>query len=154
MKKFYFLALAIVFFMAVQTDSQAQNLEALELGIRLNIDDSSPFDAAFDAVYNVSNANRFHANLGIGDGGLGADLIYDWVFTFNGDGRLILYPGVGASLYFLSDDVVLGVTGELGLEYRFDIPLSLGIDYRPTFTILPDTDLGTNSVGLNLRWRF
>ena len=153
MKKFYFLALAILFFVAAQTESQAQNLEAMELGIRLNVDNSSPFAAAFDGVYNISNANRFHANLGIGDDGIGADLIYDWMFTFNGDGRLVLYPGVGASLYFL-DDVVLAVTGEIGLEYRFDIPLSLGFDYRPSFNVLPTTDLVTNSVGINVRWRF
>lgn len=139
--------------MFCHTESKAQDLESLELGIRINLDDG-PFDAAFDGVYNLSDANRLHANLGIGDGGIGADLIYDWVFSFNGNGRLIFYPGVGASLYFLSDDVVLGVTGEFGLEYRFDIPISLGLDYRPTFTVLPSTDFGTNSVGLNVRWRF
>ena len=155
MKKLYFLGLAAILFLAAHTDSNAQRIDdRLELGIRLNVGDDNPFEAAFDGIWNVSSSRRFHGNLGIGDGGIGVDLIHDWIFTFNGDGRLVFYPGVGGSVYFLSDDVFIGVTGEIGLEYRFDIPITLGLDYRPTFFILPETDLASNGVGINVRWRF
>lgn len=154
MKKLILFVFTVFLLVAVCDDSKAQQVEnRLELGLRINSSDN-PFSAAFDGTYNISKGNRIHADLGIGNGGIGADFIHDWLFSFDGNRRLIFYPGLGGSLYFLSDDVVIAITAEIGLEYRFDIPLSLGLDFRPSFNILPSTDLVSNGVGLNIRYRF
>lgn len=154
MRKIFTILFSLVLLGGISSQAIAQDVEdRLELGFRLNLTDAF-FDAAVDATYNISSGNRIHGNLFIGNGGLGVDLIHDWTFSFDGNRRLIFYPGLGGSLYFLNDDVVLGVTGEAGLEYRFDIPLSLGIDYRLIFTLTPETNLANNGLGLNLRYRF
>lgn len=154
MKKLLFLIFTLTAILIAGNDANAQKIEdRFELGIRINSDDN-PFSAAFDGVYSLSKGRRIHGNLGIGDGGIGVDLIHDWVFSFDGNRRLLFYPGIGGNLYFINDDIVIGVVGELGLEYRFSIPLTLGIDYRPAFNILPDTDAVSNGVGVNIRYRF
>jgi len=150
MKKAFLFLICFVFLSVASHNIIAQQLENAEIGLRFNSNDN-PFSVAIDGVYNLSDGNRFHANLGIEDG-IGFDLLHDWVAKFNNE-RLIFYPGIGASLYFL-DDFFLGVTGEVGLEYRFDIPLSLGIDYRPTLFLLEDFALRSNGVGFNVRFRF
>lgn len=132
----------------------AQQLDnRFELGIRINSNDN-PFSAAFDGVYSLSKGNRIHGNLGIGDGGIGVDLLHDWVFSFDGNRRLVFYPGIGGSLYFINDDIFLGLVGELGLEYRFNFPLTLGLDYRPAFYVIPSTEAVSNGLGVNIRYRF
>ncbi|MEL6557392.1 MAG: outer membrane insertion C- signal [Bacteroidota bacterium] len=154
MEKLLFFVFTVAVLILASNDVNAQRIEdRFELGIRINSNDN-PFSAAFDGIYSISKGRRIHGNLGIGDGGIGVDLIHDWVFSFDGDRRLQFYPGIGGNIYFINDDIILGVVGELGLEYRFSIPLTLGIDYRPAFNIVPDADAVNNGVGVNVRYRF
>jgi len=37
------------------------------------------------------------------------------------------YPGVGGEMAFTDAGFVLGLGGELGFEYAFEIPLSIGV---------------------------
>lgn len=158
MKKLFFIAVVMILLTAFSTDEvNAQNLDnRFELGLRLNSNDN-PFDVAVDGVYALKSGRRLHGNIGFGDRGLGLDLLHDWVFTFDGNERFAFYAGLGGSLYFLDnagDDIFLGITGEVGFEYRFEIPLTLGLDYRPAVFIIPDTDTANNGLGLNIRYRF
>ncbi len=148
-KKFIFLSL-VVLFVGFTNKVNAQQLEQAEIGLRFNTSEN-PFSIAIDGVYNLSSGNRLHANIGI-ENGVGFDLIHDWVATFNNN-RLIFYPGIGASLYII-DELFLGVTAEFGLEYRFDVPISIGIDYRPTLFLISDLSLQSNGIGFNVRYRF
>ena len=63
------------------------------------------------------------------------------------------YTGAGATTY-IGDDFNLGVAGEVGLEYHFDFPMAIGIDWRPHLNIIEDTNFNANSFGLNLRYVF
>ena len=68
------------------------------------------------------------------------------------------YAGAGATLGLPLQsgvDFDLGAVGELGLEYRFEgAPIVLGLDYRPTFTIIEETDFDFVTFGLNVRYVF
>ena len=49
----------------------------------------------------------------------------------------------------------LGVSGEIGIEYHFDtVPIAIGLDYRPTFWIIEETDFDAGGFGLNIRYVF
>ena len=124
-------------------------ISAQEIGIRFG--EVSGNNVAVDGVFDL-NGSRIHANVSFGDG-LGLDAIYDFVHKPL-DGELYWYAGVGGSSY-IDDDFFLGASGEIGLEYIFDsVPLVIGLDYRPTFWIIEETDFEWGGFGLNVRYRF
>lgn len=125
--------------------------QAQELGIRLG--DIVGNDAAVDFVLPLGEASRLHADVSFGDN-VGAELLYDFLFKGLADVQgLYWYAGVGGSALF-ADDLFLGASGEVGLEYRFDFPMALGMDWRPTFWIIEETDFRGDSFGLNVRYIF
>ena len=64
------------------------------------------------------------------------------------------YVGVGVASR-LGDPFRIGAAGEIGLEYRFNgVPIVLGIDWRPTFWIIENTDFDAGRWGINARWNF
>ncbi|HAL65319.1 MAG TPA: outer membrane insertion C- signal [Bacteroidales bacterium] len=128
---------------------QAQkNYGRYELGLRLG--DTYGGSAAVDAMFPLAG-NRLHANLSFHHDGLILAGLYDWGFPIAPN--FIFYPGVGG-IVFIGDDFQLGVAGELGFEYAFNIPLSIGLDWRPVITIIDDGGFSGDGFGLNIRYRF
>jgi len=126
---------------------------AQEVGIRFG-GTNSRGGAAIDGVFSAGQFSRIHADLGIYKGGIGIDALWDFLYKPLGDEAFNWYLGVGPST-FLGEDFWLGVSGEIGLEYRFTgAPISLGIDWRPTFWILEETSFSSGSFGLNVRYVF
>jgi hypothetical protein len=123
---------------------------ALELGARWG--DVSGGDVAVDAVFSMGEYSRIHTDVSFGDD-LGIDLLFDFLYKPLGDSPLHWYAGVGPYAVF-GDPFTLGIVGELGLEYRFDFPISVSADWRPAFRIIDDTDFSTGGFGLNVRYIF
>lgn len=74
-----------------------------------------------------------------------------------------LWGGVGGGLVFYGSDhdgMLLGPVGTLGFGFTLkDIPLTLGVDYRPmvAFVVGDDFDVvdaGFKNIGVTLTWRF
>lgn len=128
-------------------------MNAQEIGVRFG-QISGDNNVAVDGVF-TTNGSRIHANVSFGDG-LGIDALWDFIYKSLGsdvDG-LHWYAGVGPSAYF-GDDFWLGASGEIGLEYVFgEVPISIGLDYRPTFWLIEETDFEAGGFGLNIRYRF
>ncbi len=146
MKKLVTLfALTGLFLVVSQTNSKAQT-EGLELGLRFANANAIAIDFAMPL-----SSNRLHANANFYSGGFGVNALYDWQFAF-ADG-FVFYPGLGASVAIANSNFGLALGGEVGVEYQFDFPLTLGVDYQPMFAI---TNGGgyADSWGLNARWRF
>ena len=62
--------------------------------------------------------------------------------------------GAGPST-FIGDEFWLGLSGEIGLEYRFaTVPIAIGADWRPTMWLVKETKFGADSFGLNVRYVF
>lgn len=105
-------------------------------------------------------ANRLELDLGVNGWGFGLSGIYQWVKPlpqlyegFN------WYWGVGAGLglYSYNSTVAafgVGVLGDIGLEYNFEFPLQLSIDYRPGIYVVPSIYPSFDGVCLSARYRF
>lgn len=133
-----------IFFMSSIT------ISAQELGLRFG-QVSGKNNAAVDGIFNAG-PGRIHANVSFGDG-VGLDALWDLIYKPLGEENFNWYVGVGPSAYF-GDDFLLGASGEIGLEYAFEAPISIGLDYRPTFWIVEDTEFEWGGFGLNIRYRF
>jgi hypothetical protein len=121
---------------------------AQEVGVRFG--NISGGNVALDAVFSTSKFSRIHADLSFGDG-VAIDLIWDFFYQPLGNEAFNWYIGVGP-YSFLGSPFELGLTAEIGLEYRFKgIPLAIGGDWRPFLRIIDNTDVGWNGFGLNVR---
>jgi hypothetical protein len=121
-----------------------------EIGIRFG--DTVGNNVAVDGVF-AWKKSRVHANVSFG-GGVGVAAIYDFIFKPLGGEAFYWYAGVGVSA-FLGDPFSLGIPGELGLEYRFEnVPIALGIDWRPTFILIENTSFAADRFGFNARFVF
>lgn len=126
---------------------------AQEVGIRFG--GTNGFGgAAIDGVFGAGQFSRIHADLGFYKGGVGIDALWDFLYKPLNAEAFNWYVGVGPSTY-IGDNFDLGVSGEIGLEYRFvSVPVALGIDWRPTFWIIEETRFGADSFGVNVRYVF
>lgn len=125
---------------------------AQELGIRFGNALGNKSSVAIDGVFALGEFSRIHADVSFGNG-VALEALWDFLYRPVSDSPINWYVGAGPSLY-LSSPFALGASGEVGLEYRFkDIPLALGLDYRPTFVLIETTDF-VNSFGFNVRYVF
>ena len=129
-------------------------MNAQELGLRFG--DVAYNDFGVDAVFSAGEFSRIHADVSFGNGGVGIDALYDFLYKPVADTPLNWYVGVGPSLNIgHADDFWLGVSGEIGLEYRFEgAPIALGADWRPTAWIIEDSHFNGGGFGVNVRYIF
>ena len=131
--------------------ASTMSLSAQELGIRFG--NFTNNNVAIDGVFELGQFSRVHANVSFGDG-VGIDALWDFLYKPLDGESLYWYAGFGPSIYF-GDDFFLGVSGEIGLEYAFnEVPIVIGLDYRPTFWIVEETSFSADGFGLNVRYRF
>lgn len=89
--------------------------------------------------HGFGDKNMLQLDFGLpGFGGLEAVATYNWVFpitSWKEQGSWNWYAGVGGGLGFDwwrgYSNVFVGVAGMIGVEYNFNFPLQLSIDYRP-----------------------
>ena len=126
--------------------------KAQELGLRFG--DVLGNNVAIDGVFGLGEFSRVHGNLSFGDRGVGIEALWNFVYRPLGQEALHWYAGVGPSL-LIGDPFVLGVSGELGLEYTFrEVPISLSLDWRPRVDIVETTDFKAGGFGFNVRYVF
>ncbi|WP_109830852.1 outer membrane insertion C- signal [Reichenbachiella versicolor] len=143
--------IAILTFIVISAvGAQAQFVS--ELGIRFG--EVSGNNVAIDGLLNPGNVKRIHANVSFGDG-FGADALWDFLYDRVGtEEALRWYVGAGPSLYAGNNLFLLGVSGEVGLSYQFNFPMSLSADWRPTFWLVEETEFSGDGFGLNVRFVF
>jgi len=122
-----------------RTLSNANRLE-LDLGWR-NSNDYDAFKLAglYQWVWNIEGGFNWYAGVG---GGVGT-----WSYDYNG-------PGPGGD--FDDSGTFVFVAGDLGIEYNFDIPLQLSLDFRPEL-YFNDDYRGDNfgpDIALGIRYKF
>lgn len=125
---------------------------AQEIGFRLG--DVAGGSAAVDGVFELGKFSRIHADVSFGDGGVGIDALWDFLYKPVDGEALKWYVGAGPSMV-INDDFLLGASGEIGIEYRFEkAPIVLGIDWRPTLWIVEETEFHAGGFGFNARFVF
>jgi hypothetical protein len=142
--KLLVLVFALAFFATLE--SQAQ-----ELGIRFgNVNGNN---VALDGVFSLGEFSRVHADLSFGNDGVGIDALWNPVYDEIGSSDFKWYAGFGPSI-FLSEDFKFGAAGEIGAEYLFtEVPITIGLDWRPYFILVEETSFDAGGFGLNIRWR-
>lgn len=100
------------------------------------------FGAEFSYQHEVGNAQFIEFELGLERyNGFRTSGLWNWELAnpeWTAEGAWTLYGGGGITLGFVEYDrngnfgYMGGLTAQLGLEYRFEFPLALSVDLRPT----------------------
>ncbi|MCB4797546.1 outer membrane protein [Neotamlana laminarinivorans] len=167
MKKLFLLSLTILGF---TTTINAQNIAENAIGLRLGGSDGLGPEVSYQRA--LSDNNRLELDLGWRSArdydGFKLTGLYQWVWPIEGDFNW--YAGVGGGLaaydydarYFNDLDEDDGETfifaaGNIGIEYAFDFPLLLSLDFRPEIGFGDDfydnNDLDFD-IALGVRYQF
>ncbi|MGX1930035.1 hypothetical protein [Flagellimonas sp. 2504JD4-2] len=145
----------------------AQDISEHALGLRLG--DSDGFGAEISYQKSIGRYNRAEFNLGWRDSrdfdAFKLAGVYQWVHQL--DGNFNWYYGVGGGLGSVdfepipsgadNDGLFVFAAGDIGVEYNFDIPLLLSLDFRPEIGLLgyDGFDNGFDfDIALGIRYQF
>jgi len=136
MKKYVLLTLASVFF---SLNAVSQNIADNAIGLRLG--DSDGFGTEINYQRAILDNNRlefglsWHTNDNVDSFKLAG--LFQWVWQLDGNFNWYAGAGGGAGVVSVdttstrSDGTFLFVAGDIGIEYDFDFPLLLSLDFRP-----------------------
>lgn len=151
--------------MGLSFSAQAQNNSKNAIGLRLG--DNDGFGGELSYQRKLASNNRLELDLGWRNSN-DVDAVklvglYQWVWNI--DGGFNWYAGVGGGVgtwsYNQNNNSDNGafalVAGDLGIEYNFDVPIQLSLDFRPEIYFNSDA-YRENSFGpdiaLGIRYRF
>lgn len=125
--------------------SQSKAQANWELGLRF------AENISVDATIPIASSPRIRPAVYLSDFGIAT--YFDWMFALDGGPTgLKFYPGVGPEFFF-SDGFDFAVGGDFGVEYSFDFPLSIAIDWRPAISFV-EGEFRANNFGFAARFRF
>ncbi|MGG8497513.1 hypothetical protein ACQY1Q_13960 [Tenacibaculum sp. TC6] len=140
--------------------ANAQEISENALGIRFG--DNNGFGGEISYQRRLGSANRLEVDLGIRGNknysAFKATGLYQWVWQL--ENRFNWYAGVGGgvgSWKVKSTDISstsLFGAGVIGVEYNFDIPLLISLDYRPEVGFSDGYDGFNSDFGLSVRYQF
>lgn len=161
MRKLFLLSMTLLGFAFT---AQAQDVSDHAIGLRLG--DSDGFGAEISYQLGLTDSNRIEFGLGWRDGknysALRAVGLYQWVNPLDGNFNWYVGAGGGFASYSL-DDVAPGaddsstsllVAGNIGIEYDFDIPLLISLDFRPELGFGDINDDLDFDIALGIRYQF
>ena len=161
MKKLVLLAFCVFGFLS---NAEAQNIADHALGLRLG--DNNGMGTEISYQHGLSENHRLELDLGWSsrndNDAFRLTGLHQWVWNI--DGGFNWYAGVGAGVGSFQnnnnnddDDEGLFVTaaGNVGIEYDFDFPLLLSLDFRPEIGLVNyyGDDLGFD-IALGIRYQF
>ena len=160
MKKLFLLSLLFIGFTTIST---AQNIADNAIGLRIG--DSDGFGTEISYQRALGGNNRLEVDLGWRSGknydGFKLAGLYQWVWELDGDFNW--YAGVGGGLGTYSFDNNNGndfnetfafLAGDVGIEYSFDFPLMLSLDFRPELGFGDFNDDLDFDIALGVRYQF
>jgi hypothetical protein len=142
--------LTLALFMTTIFAINAQDISDNSIGLRFNQGKGLGADISYQKK--MSDKNRLEINLGLRDAfqsfkGTG---LYQWVWNL--EDKFNWYAGFGAG--FDSGYSALFGAGVIGIEYNFNAPVLLSIDYRPEIGITGNYDGIGSSFALAARYQF
>ena len=135
MKKLFLVAIAFIGFTAL---SNAQEIADNAIGLRIGDNDGLGTEISYQRA--LGDNNRLEIDFGWRSGSVFNAYqltgLYQWVWHLDGDFNW--YAGAGGgigSINFDNNDIdgetFIFAAGDIGIEYSFDIPLLLSLDFRP-----------------------
>ncbi len=161
MKKLVSLS-ALLFFTFMQV--QGQRIADNAIGLRIGDNDGFGTEINFQRI--ISDNNRLEFGLGWNSN---KDVsaykltgLYQWVWKL--DGNINWYAGAGGGLGQITfkdsfpgnsgSETFLFVAGDIGVEYNFDFPLLLSLDFRPELGFGNYRDDVGFDIALGIRYQF
>ncbi|WP_324719155.1 hypothetical protein [Salinimicrobium sp. HB62] len=163
MKKLILLAFCVL---GLTLSSQAQSIADNALGLRLGGSDGVGTEISYQR--GLSDNNRLELDLGWRNGkyydAFKLSGLYHWVWNI--DGGFNWYAGFGAGVGSVDghnddrwdnddDGIFVNAAGNIGIEYDFDFPLLLSLDFRPEIGVInyygDDLDF---DLALGIRYQF
>ncbi|CAL2086901.1 Outer membrane insertion C-terminal signal [Tenacibaculum sp. 190524A02b] len=148
--------------------ANAQEISDNAIGIRIG--DNNGFGGEISYQRKLGSANRLEVDLGIRSNSnfsaFKATGLYEWVWQL--EDRFNWYAGVGGGFgswktkaktvggltIESSSSTALFAAGVIGVEYNFDIPLLISLDYRPEIGFNDTYDGFNSDFGLSVRYQF
>jgi len=165
MKKLVLILIAIG---AFSFSANAQEIADNAIGLRLGGSDGFGPEVNYQRA--LSDNNRLELGLGWRSNNdfdaFKLTGLYQWVWNLDGGFNWYAGPGAGiASVdydddFFDNDDrfddseTYLFIAGDIGIEYNFDIPLLLSLDFRPEFGFGDYNDDVDFDIALGVRYQF
>ena len=160
LRSIIFLGLSLLFVNEINAQRIAENA----LGVRLG--DSDGFGTEVNYQRALGENNRLELGLGWSSNdnvtAIKATGLYQWIWVL--DGNFNWYAGVGGGVGQVSfDDDFPGdpdnetfvfAAGDIGIEYNFNIPLLLSLDFRPEFGFGDYRDDLDFDIALGIRYQF
>ncbi|GGD24671.1 hypothetical protein [Flavobacterium orientale] len=158
------LILTVVAVFGFAMFSNAQEISKNALGLRLGDNDGFGGEISYQRA--LGSNNRLELDLGWRNSN-NVDAfkligLYQWVWNI--DGGFNWYAGLGGGVGSWNNkraDVngsYVVLAGDIGIEYNFDIPLLLSLDFRPEFYVGGGDDFRENNFGpdiaLGIRFQF
>lgn len=157
-----------VLFLFVTASLSAQEISDHALGLRLG--DSDGFGAEISYQKSIGRYNRVEFDLGWRDSryfdAFKLAGIYQWVHQL--DGNFNWFYGVGGGLGSVdfepvpnsnddNDGLFVFAAGDIGVEYNFDIPLVISLDFRPEIGLIGYDGFNDDfdfDIALGIRYQF
>ncbi len=138
------LLVSVLFLLLANSISAQSNWEA---GVRFGNDVALDITIPLAASPRLHGAVYFNNDIAVG-------AYFDWMFALSdGPKGLKFYPGVGPEVYF-GNNFNVAVAGDFGMEYSFNFPLTIGLDWRPHFMVTNNMNFSSSNWGLIARFRF
>jgi hypothetical protein len=153
-----------ILFSGISLTTFAQEVSKHALGIRFG--DNNGFGGEISYQQKLSDINRFELDLGYRNqtdyDAYKLTGIYQWVWNI--DNGFNWYAGFGAGIGSWNDSILnstrndglfINAVGDVGIEYNFDIPLLISLDFRPEIGVIGDYGKNTDlDFALSLRYQF
>ena len=148
MKKVY---LILIFLITTVFSINGQEISDNAIGLRFGGGDGLGAEISYQKL--LGSNNRLEVDLGLGNDftDFKATGLYQWVWNL--ENKINWYAGAGGGLINTSE-VGIYAAGVVGIEYNFDAPVIISLDYRPEVGITGDLNgLGTD-ISLAVRYQF
>ncbi|MGY5353088.1 hypothetical protein ACXGQW_11135 [Wenyingzhuangia sp. IMCC45533] len=142
--------------------TSAQNFSKNAIGIRVG--DSDGFGTEVSYQRRLSDKTRLELDLGWRDNNdfdaIKVSGIYQWIYPIQN--RLNWFVGAGGSIGYFddnrasnNDEAFVAVSGDIGIEYSFKVPLQIALDMRPEISFNDTYSDGINTdLALAIRYQF
>ena len=154
------LLLLTCFIAGFTFQAKAQDISENAIGLRLGASNGFGTEISYQRALMENHRVDFDLGWSSSDDFDAFKLVglYQWVMPIEGGFNWFLGAGAGigstSDNYNSDDDGFFAlVAGDVGLEYNFDFPLLLSLDFRPELGINYPDDLGFD-IALGIRYQF